>query len=703
MNGVALLESLDGGVALLRLGHPDERVITLTPERIESIKKHLQTLRSKPPLGLVIAGPSLEMFTVGADINLIQEVTDAQLGAKLAKIGQDLFLEIEQLPFPTVAAISGPCVGGGCELVLACKHRIISDSKSSMIGLPETKLGILPGFGGTQRLPRLVGIPKALDIILAGKTLRPKQALSAKLVDEVIPGHALIERARKVASGSLRLPKRALSFQDKIFFWSRIARSWLKKKAKESIQKETKGYYPAPLAALEMVFYGIENGLEAGYKKEAEELGKLIVSSESKGLVHVFFLSESSKNLGRGGSKQLENIATSVIGGGVMGAGIASVLAKSDYPVILRDTSEEALQKAKAHIRNYADKLKYLSEPEKSALVSRVEATSQDTPALANVSVVVEAIVENLAIKQKVFSDIAKLVSPNAILASNTSSLSISAIAESIPSPERVVGMHFFNPVEKMPLVEIVMGSKTSDRTIALIAALTVKLGKYPIVVKDVPGFLINRILTPYLNEAALLLQEGYSISDIDQAATSFGLPMGPVRLLDEVGLDVASHVSKIMLDGYGDRMATPPLAEKLVATGALGKKNGVGFYDFSGVKPKPRTDLRQVLALGEVKENPDKTVIQQRLILSLVNEAVRCFDEGVAGAPGKEAAAQVDLGSVMGFGFPPFRGGILYWAQKVGAAHLVTQAQNVSKHRSFEFKLWEGIERRAKDSSGLY
>lgn len=657
---------------LIRLGDPGEKVVTFTPERLQSLREILEKLKSKPPAGVVITGPTLEMFTVGADISLIQEVTDPKIGESLAKEGQAVFSEIEKLPFKTVAAISGPCVGGGFELALACDFRLLSDSPSSTVGLPEVKLGIIPGFGGTVRLPKLVGIPKALDLILTGKTVRPKKALALGLVDEVIPGHALIERARSVAAGSLRLRRKSIGIKDSIL--SGPLKRIVKKSAKASVLKQTKGFYPAPLKALESVF-------AANYETEAKLLGEAIVTPESKSLTHVFFLTELSKSLGKGAKKHLENMSASVIGAGVMGAGIASILAASEIPVTLKDTAEAALTKARAQVRGFADSLSYLSPTERNLLVSRVNCTSQDPP--IGVGIIIEAIVENMAVKKKVLSELASKIGDEAIIASNTSSLSISEMGKEISNPGRVIGMHFFNPVPKMPLVEIIMGEKTSDKTIAIVAGLAVKLGKFPIVVKDVPGFLVNRILTPYLNEAAFLIQEGYKIEDIDRAATDFGLPMGPVRLLDEVGLDVASHVSEIMVKGYGARMEAPALAAKLAATGALGKKSGVGFYDFS--TKKPRRDLYSVLALP--KEKQGSSEIQDRLILSLLNEAILCLDEGVAGAPGAEAAKQIDLGSVMGFGFPPFKGGILYWAQKTGLGKLLEKTTELEKKYGARFK----------------
>ncbi len=698
VGGKAVLEFLDSGVAMLRLGDPTEKVTTLTVERMASLRAALATIREKKPKGLIIIGPGPDMFTAGADINAIRDVTDPKKGEELAREGQSLFDEIAKLACPTVAAISGPCVGGGCELVLACTHRLISDQKSSVIGLPEVKLGILPGFGGTQRMPRLIGLPKALDIILTGKTLRPKQALRVGLVDEIVATHKIRERAESVALNPGKVKRHRLSLVDRLLTSFPFGRRFVGSRARAQVLKETKGFYPAPPAALDAVLYGLDHGIERGLIEEAKQLGRLIVTPESKALVKIFFLTESAKGIGRSAKKSVEQVHAVVIGAGSMGAGIAGTMARNECNVILRDTTDEALQRGMAHIRKSLEKLKYLSETERSFIINRIEATSRESSNIGNSQFVIEAIFEEMEIKKKVLSDVAKLMPPDAIVATNTSSLSVNEIASAIQNPERVVGMHFFNPVEKMPLVEIIRAKSTSDKTIAVTAALATKLGKFPIVVSDVPGFLVNRILSPYLNEAAYLLQEGYRIKDIDKAATLFGMPMGPLRLLDEVGLDVAAHVSETMIKGYGSRMSTPPFAKMLVGTGRKGKKSGSGFYDFADKESTPTPKIRELLQIAQPEiQTPDMQTIADRLVLQLINEAVRCLDEGVAGAPGPEAASQIDLGTVMGIGFPPFRGGILNYADSLGAEKILSQLKEYEEKAGARFAAAPGIEQRKK------
>jgi 3-hydroxyacyl-CoA dehydrogenase/enoyl-CoA hydratase/3-hydroxybutyryl-CoA epimerase len=665
---VVLTYSEDRKLATITLGDPDERAITLTPVRLTSFTEALREVKGSGVKGLVIRAPSVESFCVGADISLIQSVTDEERGAALAAEGQGAYDLLEDLPCITVAAIGGPCVGGGCEMVLACDYRIITDAPGSSIGLPETKLGILPGFGGTYRMPRVVGLPKALDIILAGKTLKAQQAYKASLVDEVVSPEKLIARAEEIARGEKQPKRRKLRLMDRILSSNSFGRSIVHKQAKKALLKQTKGFYPAPVRALDVTVAGLGRGRESGLAIEAKELGKLIITPESKALVHLFFLTEAAKGLGKSARKEIADLHAVVIGAGTMGAGIAGALAKANHQVIVKDTSDASLQRGKDHTAKELGKLRYLSSFERAAISNRIDWLQFASPTMGRTGIVIEAVFEDMTLKKKIFADIAGRVHPESILATNTSSLSVTEMATAISNPERFIGMHFFNPVEKMPLVEIIRGEKTSEATIAKVAALTTEIGKFPIVVRDVPGFLINRILIPYLNEAVYLLMEGHSIEEIDKAALAFGMPMGPIRLLDEVGLDVAAHVSKVMVTGYGDRMAVPDFAEKLVALDRKGRKNGAGFYTYTGKESAPWNGLTQALGLPTKPTKPrSPREITDRLILHLVNEAMKCLNEGVAGDDRELAKKQIDLGTVMGIGFPPFRGGVIYHAEKEG------------------------------------
>ena len=665
---VSLTFSSDNAIALLSLGNTDERAITLTPARLQSFIAALNEVKDSKATGLVIFAPSLESFCVGADISLIQSITDPTHGAALAAEGQAAYDLLEDLRCTTVAAISGPCVGGGCEMVLACTYRIMTDAKSSVIGLPETKLGILPGFGGTYRLPRVVGLPKALDIILAGKTLKASQALKASLVDEIVSSATLLSRAEEIARGKNPPRRRKLALIDRILSSNLLGRALVRNRARTALLKQTKGFYPAPIRALNVTVAGLAQNRHEALQVEARELGELITTPQSKALVHLFFLTEAAKGLGKSARKEIEGQHFMVIGAGTMGAGIAGALARNSHQVIVKDTSDSALKRGKDHLTKELGKLRYLSSFERAAIANRIDWLQFPSNSFERSSVVIEAVFEDMNLKRKIFQDIANRVPSDCILASNTSSLSVSEMARAISHPERFVGMHFFNPVEKMPLVEIIRGEHTNDTTIAKVAAIATEMGKFPIVVRDVPGFLINRILIPYLNEAVFLLQEGHSIEAIDGAALDFGMPMGPIRLLDEVGLDVAAHVSKVMVAGYGERMAVPDFAERLQALGRKGRKTNAGFYDYQGKSSAVWGGLAAALNLPSKPQTPlSKEEITERLIYHLVNEAMKCLNEGVAGSEREAAIKQIDLGTVMGIGFPPFRGGVLYFAQQAG------------------------------------
>lgn len=654
------LEHLDGGLAIIRLGAPTEKVVTLTVSRLASLRNQLIELEQQRPTGLIITGPGKDMFTAGADINLIQDIKTAPDGERFAREGQKVFDILERLTFPTVAAISGPCVGGGCEMVLACRYRVASDQKSTLIGLPEVKLGIIPGFGGTQRMPRLIGISKALDIICAGKTLRAQKALDCGLVDKVVPFERLLETAKEIALSKIVIKRAPWSLQEKVLTKTSLGRKIVASKVIPKLNTGIARFYTAPVRAVEAVLHGLKNGSVAGLDFEAREIGVLVSSQQSKNLVSLFFATEAAKALGKPARKEVEDLGVLVLGAGTMGAGIASIFAQHGHKVVLKDTTQELLDRGLSLIKAGLEKVKHLTPVARAEILSRVSTKSGDNFEFDfAVGLVVEAIFEDLEVKKKVLSQVAAALPTDVIISSNTSSLSISEIAKVIPNPDRVVGMHFFNPAEKMPLVEIVRGKQTSVKTIVQIAALASKLGKSPVVVEDVPGFLVNRILFPYLAESLKLLADGFSVVAIDEAALEYGMPMGPLRLLDEIGLDVAEHVSQVMVAGYGERMQGPDFLSILVAKGRKGKKSGGGFYDFATSPTQVWSGLGETLKLP-ILRTASQAEIQARLFNAMINEAKLCYEQGVAGAPGAEAFAQINLASIMGIGFPAFRGGVL-------------------------------------------
>jgi 3-hydroxyacyl-CoA dehydrogenase / enoyl-CoA hydratase / 3-hydroxybutyryl-CoA epimerase len=696
-------------LAILTLGTPEERVVILNDVRMDSLRKTLEELGKRTDLrGLIIAGPHAEMFCAGADVHVIQSVQDASHGTKLAQEGQEIFDLIQNLPFPSVAAISGPCAGGGFEMSLACTYRIAAIGSQTRIGLPEVRLGILPGFGGTQRLPKLVGIRTALDIILKGRLYSAEDAKKRGMVDLLVrepdPSkryETLLKTAEEILRSVKGIERREIPLMEKILSSTALGRRFVEGKAKSAILSETHGHYPAPLKAIECVCASYEK--KNGYLIEREALGEMIVTPVCKSLVHLHFISEESQKVGKPLKKDVDTWKVGVLGGGVMGSGIAASLLLSGLNVILVEPVTEARTRAENFIRGILEKKRGISPYEREEYMRKI-VISEKLEALEHANCIIEAIVEDIGVKKEIFGKLEHLVSPETILASNTSSLSITEIAEDLQHPERVVGIHFFNPAEKMPLVEIVRGKKTGDRFLVRSAALVVKLSKYPIIVEDVPGFLVNRILTPYLLEASYLLAEGHSIEVIDQAAVKFGLPMGPLRLLDEIGLDVASKVSLILGEAYGERMQGHEFSQLLLSAGRKGKKSGSGFYRYDGKSPIVDSEVKNILKLpGSPKVSLTTEEIALRLIAPVQNEALRAFDERVAGYPGPEAASQIDLGSVMGFGFPPFRGGVFHHTHLEKLPNVYERLKEYSKRYGGRFEPAPGFEERLKLGKQLF
>jgi 3-hydroxyacyl-CoA dehydrogenase/enoyl-CoA hydratase/3-hydroxybutyryl-CoA epimerase len=700
--GVVHLTVGDDGIAELRLGAADEHVVTLTRERLESLDATLQQLATTPNLrGVLVTGPGPGMFCAGADIRLIQDITDVAAGEAAAVRGRTMFQRLQQLPVPVVAAIEGPCLGGGLELALCCDLRLASDHRSTQIGLPEVKLGILPGFGGTQNLSRLLGLPAALDLILNGKLLRSRQAKRLGVVDRLVPAaklHAFARREleRLVASGHKAPPRRLRGLAR--WLSTTPLRRLVVRKAERALQQGQARFYPAPRAALHCCVRAFTLPLEQGFAAEAKALGELIVTPVSKGLTHLFFLTERSKRLGKlDGARDVERAL--VVGGGVMGAGIAGLFAEKGLRVRLCDLDLAALARAKARLQKDLGKQlqrRRIERHDAQAIQDRL-AVATDWGALQQTDLWLEAVVEDLALKQKLMREaIARGLPSDAVLATNTSSLPVTDMAAGLPEPARVVGLHFFNPPEKMPLVEVIRGAQTSDAAVATVCRLAVRLGKFPVVTTDAPGFLVNRCLSPYLNEAARLLLEGTAPEAVDAAMLEFGMPMGPCRLLDEVGFDVASKVSDVMQAAFPDRMVPCELFAAMAAAKAYGQKSGGGIYGASGSGAGPG---RAVLAgIRRQRGTPPRTAsrveIVQRLVYPLIDEAYRCLDDGVV-----TAEQDLDLGLVMGIGFPPFTGGITRHAHAIGLATVVNTLDELSRSLGARFQPSDALRRRALNS----
>ncbi len=687
------------GYAVLRLGTPDETVVTFTKERLLALDRALEQIARDPRVrGLVITGPGPGMFCAGADINIIHAVKTVAEGEAAAVQGRSIFQRCSDMKFPVVAAIEGPCVGGGCELALFCDLRVASDHPSTQVGLPETKLGIVPGFGGTQNMSRLLGLPTALDLILNGKLLRSVPAKKKGLVDRVAPAAKLLaialEELDRLVKGGKKAPARRLRGPA---YW--LSRTPLRALATGAAQKAlTKGqarFYPAPKAALELCVQAFTLSEKDGFAAEAKALGEMITTPVSKALTHLFFLTERSKRLGKAeGARGIDSAL--VVGGGVMGAGIAGQLVQKGLRVRLCDLNGDALARAKARLQQDLDKRakrRQLERHEAQAIQDRL-AVASEWGSLAGVDLWLEAVVEDLGVKRKLMAEaVARGLPADAILATNTSSLPVDAMADAVPNPERVVGIHFFNPPEKMPLVEIIRGPRSSDAAVATAARLAVRLGKFPIVVKDSPGFLVNRCLSPYLNEAARLLLEGNDPSFLDRVLLDFGMPMGPCRLIDEIGFDVAAKVGEVMHKAFADRMQPCKLFTAMVEAGALGKKSGGGLFDQKGHGAGPGIEVleRMRKERGAPARQASRSEVIHRLIYPLVDEAYRCLDEGFVAAE-----QDLDLGLVMGIGFPPFLGGITGYAAAEGLKTIVGTLDELTRTVDGRFKPSDGLRRRA-------
>ncbi|MCU4675333.1 fatty acid oxidation complex subunit alpha FadJ [Catenovulum sp. 2E275] len=673
-------------IAVVRLNVPDESMNVISRHTMNEIETLLDEIEKNNQIkGVVLTSGKPDSFIAGADINMINACKTKADTEELAKAGQAIFARIEKSRIPFVAAIHGICLGGGLEFSLACHYRIASDDEKTQLGLPEVKLGLLPGSGGTQRLPRLVGIQAALDIMLTGKQVRAKSALKMGLIDDLVPHSILLDTAKTLAGCGL--PKRK---EIKQALWAKaleknsLGRGVLFDQALKQVEKKTLGNYPAPKRIINVVRVGIENGLVQGYQAEARGFAELSQTPQSKALRELFLATTGHK---KAQTARIENALpinnVGVLGGGLMGGGIAHVSAtKANLPVRLKDIKEDGILHALRHSHELLDKKvkrRFIRQSQAQKQLSLITGTT-DFSGFANRDLVVEAVFEDLALKQAMVKDIEQECKPETIFASNTSSLPIADIAANAQRPENVIGLHYFSPVEKMPLVEVIPHQNTSEQTIASVLSFARKQGKTPIVVKDCAGFYVNRILAIYINEAAQLLMEGEPIDVIDKALVQFGFPVGPLKLLDEVGIDVGTKIIPILIDAYGDRFKPPAGLNTIIEDGRKGKKNRKGFYNYQKqnkwmqkIKPAPLVDesIYDLLNL-DAAQSLNTEEIAQRCVVQMLNEAARCYEEGVI-----SNAQEADIGAIFGIGFPPFLGGPLRYIDNFGIIKLVECLQS--------------------------
>ncbi len=647
------------------------KVNTLGFTVMHELREHIRTLATQHPHALIIQSGKEHQFIAGANIGELQNINSVENATEKAKLGQSIFNELAALPFPTLAYIDGPCMGGGTELALACTYRLASDHKSTKIALPEVQLGFVPGWGGTQRLPRLIGIPAALDLLCSGKTVNSKKALRLGLVDGCISDVFAADHI-KTFLGKPKHARRKRSLLNR-FLESKLGRSLVFKKAREAVMKNTHGHYPAPLQVIDVVARTCDDSLESGLLHEANTFGSLSQTTISKNLVHIFLESEELKKKAR--SLDCGNLAapshTGVVGAGIMGGGIAWLFAGAGYSVRIKDLNWDAIRLAlhtASGIFTRRVKRKKMRQHDALCAMHRMSGCI-DGSGLHQADIIVEAVVENLDVKKKVLADLDTQTAHTTTLCSNTSSLRMADMAEALENTGRFIGMHFFNPVHRMPLVEVIAGPDSNHHHVARVAAFCAKLGKIPIIVADCPGFLVNRILLPYINEAAWLYMDGASIADVDRTLTQFGMPMGPFTLADEVGLDVGYHVAHNLEQGYGERMAVAPILHKLaIEEKLLGKKGNKGFY----LHNKKTTPVVNSALTKNTPQNTDHhadtTTIRNRCLGIMVNEAARCLDEGIVASP-----AELDMAMIYGTGFPPFHGGLCAWADTIGLKTLIT------------------------------
>ncbi len=694
-------ETSDDGVCVLTFDRPESGANIFDAATMQSLDGHLDAIEKDGSIkGVIVTSAKKSIFIAGADLQtLLRQAQTGKLRAFIAD-GQRVFNRLEALKVPTVSAIHGACAGGGYEITLACDWRIASDEVATKIGLPETTLGLVPAWGGATRLPRLIGLEAASEVILKGKLHPAQDALKIGLVDEVVAQSELMNAARK-----------------KLAMGKRPASSPVHVEAQPKMPKSNGN--AAPMRAFEIIHRATTTSTEESLQHELDAIVELGESEATQNLIRNFFLADRYR---KGTSKQLtEKIAhAAVIGAGVMGSGIAQWLSSRGVSVILRDVNSEQIDRGLANIdKTYGDAVKrgLMSEGKAQEGRARIVASTAGD-AMRDVQVVIEAASEKFEIKSKIFNGLAENTGPNAILATNTSALPIGELAAATKSPERVIGLHFFNPVSRMKLIEVVVAELTSDRTRETALAFARQIGKLPVVVRDSPGFLVNRVLFPYLLDAAELYVNGVSVAKIDNALLQWGMPMGPLRLIDEIGVDITVDIAHTLEKAYGRRDLCPTILREMQSAKLLGRKSGEGFYKYEGKQqlpneslekwqkksvipseaegPRGDTDGNATGSLGFARDDGEK--LSQRLVSLMVNEAARCLEEKVVATP-----EDADYGMILGTGFAPYRGGPLRFADHFGARELVAEMERLASTIDKKFTPCDLLKKHSKDGTKFY
>jgi 3-hydroxyacyl-CoA dehydrogenase/enoyl-CoA hydratase/3-hydroxybutyryl-CoA epimerase len=674
-------------VLVITIDRPGESVNTLSTALVGEFEDvFLRIDEDKLIKAAVLISGKPDGFIAGADIEQFLDVKNAFEAERVSRLGQDLLSRLEKIRVPVVAAIHGACLGGGLETALACRYRICTDHAKTSLALPEVQLGLIPGMGGTQRLPRRVGLQAALDMILTGKNIRAKRALQMGLVDEMVHPAILLDvardRARALADGKLKTARpRTFGATSLLLEHNPVGRGVVFKKARESVMEKTHGHYPAPLAALEAVQAGYVRGFTEGLREEARLFGQMAITDVSRQLVFLYFASNTlKKDPGvqppppAPPPREINKLR--FLGAGFMGSGIASVAIQQGTLVRLKDTDTARIGKGLASIHGVLQERltrRQITRQQFQDYMSLVGGTT-DYSGFASVDLVIEAVFEDLALKHRVIEEVEPAIDDSAVYASNTSTIPISRIAEVAAHPDRVLGMHFFSPVHRMPLLEVIVTPMTSPEATVTAVAYGKKLGKTVIVVNDGPGFYTTRTLSAYMNEAGRLLEEGAPIDALDKALVDFGFPVGPITLLDEVGIDVGGKVGLVLAEAFGSRMSPSEAMRRVVAAGRTGRKGGSGFYQYDESGKKGRVDESVYELIGGERRDIPADEMVERCVLAMVNEAVLCLQDGILRSP-----LDGDIGAVFGIGFPPFRGGPFRYIDSVGSGRAVERLEELN------------------------